>query len=136
MTEVIQIPDQHHYLTKLLGYDYDIVYKSRRSNTRVNALSQKDSPGNYQLLIFSIPINEFLHLLSVENSSSLDLQEYTSNCLPLQMTINNSVALRNHFIATGNAQQHFTPSQSFQGRISQRPTGGHSGFQKQLVAAS
>lgn len=27
MSQVIQIPDQHYYLTKLLGYDYSIVYK-------------------------------------------------------------------------------------------------------------
>lgn len=27
MTQVIQTPEQHHYLTKLLGFGYEIVYK-------------------------------------------------------------------------------------------------------------
>lgn len=72
MTEVIQTPDQHHYLTKLLGYDYVIVYKPRGQIAELMVYLRK-TPGNYQLLILSIPTYEFLHQLSLEYSSSLDL---------------------------------------------------------------
>lgn len=41
--QVIQAPDLHHYLSELLGYDYIIVYKPRKSNTVDDALSRCDS---------------------------------------------------------------------------------------------
>ena len=38
MTQVIQTPEQQVYLSKLLGYDYTIQYKSGSSNMVANAL--------------------------------------------------------------------------------------------------
>lgn len=40
MSQVIQIPNQHYYLTRPLGYDYSIVYKPGRTNQVANALSR------------------------------------------------------------------------------------------------
>lgn len=45
MQQVIQIPEQQYYLTKLLGYDYEILYKSGRTNKVVDALSRKPGGG-------------------------------------------------------------------------------------------
>lgn len=38
MYQVIQHPDQHYYLTKLIGYDYDISYKPRKENSVLDSL--------------------------------------------------------------------------------------------------
>lgn len=32
MTQVMQTPNQHYFLTMLLGYDYDFVYRSGKDN--------------------------------------------------------------------------------------------------------
>ena len=37
--QVIQTLEQHQYLTKLLGFNYTIVYKPSRKNNVANALS-------------------------------------------------------------------------------------------------
>ena len=40
MDQVIQTPEQHHYLSKLLGFNYTIVYKPGRDNVVADALSR------------------------------------------------------------------------------------------------
>jgi len=40
MSQVIQTPEQQVYLSKLLGYDYSIQYKVRKSNIAADALSR------------------------------------------------------------------------------------------------
>lgn len=44
MTQVIQTPEQQYYLAKLLGYDYEIQYKSSSSNIVDDSLSRVDKP--------------------------------------------------------------------------------------------
>lgn len=59
MNQVIQTPEQQHYLAKLLGYDYTIKYRSGTSNTAADALSRIPTPG--QCLVLSIPSPECLN---------------------------------------------------------------------------
>ena len=49
LTQVIQTPEQQHYLVKLLGYDYDIQYKPSKLNIVVDALSRSPCPAQGQL---------------------------------------------------------------------------------------
>lgn len=42
MTQTIQTPEQHKWLTKLLGYDYDIIYRSGSKNGATHALSRQE----------------------------------------------------------------------------------------------
>lgn len=44
---IIQTSNQHHYLTKLLGYNYTIIYKPGRATIGAGALSRNDSLGDY-----------------------------------------------------------------------------------------
>lgn len=60
MTQVIQTPKQHYYLSKLLGYENSIQYKSGATNVVVDALSRAPNPEG-QFLILSIPQLDFLH---------------------------------------------------------------------------
>lgn len=59
MLQFIQIPDQHYYLTKLLGYDYSIF----------------NSSSDSYVMILSIPILNFLNQLKLETATFLDLQD-------------------------------------------------------------
>lgn len=60
MSQIIQTPEQQFYLEKLLGYDYDIQYKTRASNTVADSLSHRDalSPGQY--FVLSVPHFDFM----------------------------------------------------------------------------
>lgn len=41
MTQVIQTPEQHYYLSKLLGFNYTIQYKAGATNVVADALSRR-----------------------------------------------------------------------------------------------
>lgn len=58
MSQVIQMPEQQIYLSKLLGYDYTIEYKSGKSNVVAKAISY--SVGDYSLIL--CPIDTEFHL--------------------------------------------------------------------------
>jgi len=42
MAQVVQTPEQQYYLSKLLGYTYETVYKSEAANKVADALSRID----------------------------------------------------------------------------------------------
>lgn len=46
MTRVVQTPDQHYYLLKLLSYNCDIMYRSFKENRVANALSRLENHHN------------------------------------------------------------------------------------------
>lgn len=42
----ITTPEQHKWIVKLLGFDYEILYRPGKSNNVADALSRRDSAGN------------------------------------------------------------------------------------------
>lgn len=60
MSQIIQTPEQKFYLAKLLGYDYDIQYKSGASNTVADSLSRRDTSSSSQYMVLSVPHPEFM----------------------------------------------------------------------------
>jgi len=60
MSQVIQTPEQHYYLSKLLEFDYTIQYKSGASNVVADALSRTTLCSSGQLLLLSVPNFNFL----------------------------------------------------------------------------
>lgn len=59
MTQVIQTPEQHYYLSKLLGFDYTIQYKAGNTNIVADALS-RIPPDSGQMLLLSVPHLDFM----------------------------------------------------------------------------
>ncbi|MCI01291.1 Ty-3/Gypsy retrotransposon polyprotein, partial [Trifolium medium] len=74
LTQVIQTPEQQHYLAKLLGYHYEIQYKPGNTNVVADALSRSitaEEPGSYSL---SVPHCSFLESLKQELASNSEFQ--------------------------------------------------------------
>ena len=63
LTQVIQTPEQHTYLARLLGYDYVIHYRSGSHNQAADALSRRPDPSASLTLILSVPCLTFLEEL-------------------------------------------------------------------------
>ena len=66
MTQAVQTPEQHRYLSRLLGYDYSIRYRSGRTNVVADALSRVAEPPTASFFILSTPHFLFLEDLYKE----------------------------------------------------------------------
>jgi len=63
MSQVIQTPEQQVYLSKLLGFDYSIQYKTGSTNVVADALSRPFDFGDSHLFVLSMPRFLFLEEL-------------------------------------------------------------------------
>ena len=77
---MIQTPEQQFYLSKLLGYHYDIQYKPGRTNTVADALSRCYEPVVAELSVLSTP--QFLFINDLRRELSQDT-EYQTRCQQL-----------------------------------------------------
>ncbi|GJT97471.1 ty3-gypsy retrotransposon protein [Tanacetum coccineum] len=50
LTQMIQTPKQQKWVTKLIGYDFEVLYKPGRENTVADALSKVDIPSMFAIL--------------------------------------------------------------------------------------
>lgn len=67
-------PEQQTYLAKLLGYNYNIQYKSGKSNVVVDALSKVPQPEASQYWFLSMPHFIFLDTLQKHFTTSAAFQ--------------------------------------------------------------
>lgn len=74
LAQVIQTPYQEKYSSKLLGYDYDIVYQSGAENTVADALSRKHEEI-FLHLVLSFPLFDFTVELRHEYTTLLAFQQ-------------------------------------------------------------
>ena len=63
MNQAVQTPEQHKYLARLLGFDYEIQYRAGKSNIVADALSRSMQAS---LFIISVPHFVFLDELRRE----------------------------------------------------------------------
>jgi len=78
MNQTIQTSEQHRYLARLLGFDYTIQYRARRSNVVADALSRAMEGQAASLYLLSMPRFVFLDDLRKELASLatfLDLRD-------------------------------------------------------------
>lgn len=73
MTQVVRTPDQHCYLTELLGYDYDIIYRSGKENRVAYGLSLLEQPPQLFSMLLSFPSFEIIKHIKIENNTLLEL---------------------------------------------------------------
>ncbi|MCH80169.1 transposon Tf2-1 polyprotein, partial [Trifolium medium] len=74
LTQVIQTPEQQHYLAKLLGYHYEIQYKPGSTNTVADALSRSDTTNSFNSYSLSVPHCSFLDSLKQELEIDVEFQ--------------------------------------------------------------
>lgn len=60
LTQVIQTPEQHMYLARLMGYDYEIQYCSGTHNQAADALSRLPKHGPSVFMLLSVPCLTFM----------------------------------------------------------------------------
>ena len=60
----ISSPEQQKWVTKLLGFDYEITYKKGKENVLVDALSQL--PEQAEVSAISLPTSDFLEDIKME----------------------------------------------------------------------
>ncbi|KAF7806156.1 Ty3/gypsy retrotransposon protein [Senna tora] len=80
MHQVIQTPDQQFYLSKLLGFEYEIVYRTGKTNMVADALSRKDeytevTDDERQLMLLSEVKHEILEAIRRANLDEEELQQ-------------------------------------------------------------
>lgn len=63
LTQVIQTPEQHMYLARLMGFDYQIQYRSGAHNQAADALSRSPESSASVFFNLSIPCLTFLEEL-------------------------------------------------------------------------
>ncbi|GAU39167.1 hypothetical protein TSUD_147890 [Trifolium subterraneum] len=68
-TQVIQTPEQQHYLSKLLGYHYEIQYRLGNTNLAADALSRINVPFTDTFYLLYVPNLVFLEELHKELST-------------------------------------------------------------------
>lgn len=73
VSQVVQTPEQQFYLTKLLGFQYEIVYRSRKSNKVVDALSKQED-WNCDLNNLSVVQNPIIIALRKANEESKEMK--------------------------------------------------------------
>ncbi|CAH9095864.1 unnamed protein product [Cuscuta epithymum] len=95
-SHVILTPEQHKYVDKLLGFDFQIEFKPGKDNSAADSLSRiHEHP--VCLLLASRPTPEFLDVLRAENQTFNDLRhlhtQLEAGALPSDYTTNNGVLL-------------------------------------------
>lgn len=99
LTQVIQTPEQHMYLARLMGYDYQIQYRSGANNQEADALSRLPEHDPSLLLTLSMPCLTFMEELHTQLAKD---PEYQHQCQAIQdflaahsdFTLSNNIVLR------------------------------------------
>lgn len=79
--QVIQTPEQHMYMARLMGYDYDIQYRAGASNQAADALSRLPYQQPSMAMLLSIPCLSFLKELRAQFDANEEYGQLRRNIL-------------------------------------------------------
>ena len=60
LEQILSLEEKHKWVTKMLGYEFEIIYKKRKQNVVVDALSTKDEDVEALLCAISIIQTEWI----------------------------------------------------------------------------
>nr|GEU33969.1 Ty3/gypsy retrotransposon protein [Tanacetum cinerariifolium] len=78
LTQTIQTPEQQKWVTKLLGYDFEVLYKPGRENTVSDVLSRVDIPS---MLVISYPTATWLKYIRTYYSTDPQGKEFAASII-------------------------------------------------------
>lgn len=55
LTQTVNTPDQHHWISKLMGFDFEVVYRPGKDNKPANMLSRCDEGQFLSIVSVSKP---------------------------------------------------------------------------------
>ncbi|MCH79303.1 transposon Tf2-1 polyprotein [Trifolium medium] len=139
MTQTIQTPEQQKWLTKLLGYTYEIHYKPGKENVVADALSRiEESPIEGECVLLTFPTSSFINQLQLffaTNTAGIQLMQKALNDPKMQQKFQIKGGLlyfKNRLFIPMEAELTKSLLQEFHSS----PAGGHSGIQATLARLS
>eukprot|EP00253_Pinus_taeda_P018621 PITA_18621 len=130
LEQCLSSPQQNKWLAKMLGYDYEIIYKKGKDNSVADALSCQFEEES-TLLAISLPIPEWIEEARREWFSHPELSQLISQ---LQADPNSTKGYSCRMILRYKGRVVISPTSTFKSRIlaemHSSPIAGHSGFQK------
>lgn len=105
---MIQTQDQQFYLTKLLGFGYEIVYRTRKSNGVADTLSRQGKVES-QILSLTVLHNPIIATILKANVGSEEMrlwhEQYRNNELGPEYKVRDEVLYFQGRIVVPNIQQ-------------------------------
>ena len=143
LTQVIQTPEQHTYLARLMGFDYQIQYRSGAHNQAADALSRspENAPPEYpasQFLILSVPCLTFLEELKHQVTINQQYCQKRQAILDSPDSHSDFTIHQNFILQKGRLwlPRDLPIIQSLLQEYHSTPMGGHAGVTKTLARLS
>ena len=138
LTQMIQTPEQHTYLARLMGYDYQIIHRSGAQNQAADALSRIPDLASSSYLTLSVPCPTFLEELRRQLESSSTYVEHRDAITHSPSTHSDYIVINNLILHKRRIwlPQGFSMIPTLLTEYHSTPTGGHMGIAKTLARLS
>ena len=138
LTQVIQTPEQHLYMARLMGYDYDIQYRSGSTNHVVDALSRLPEEQSTLTMILSSPCFSLLKELRTQLDAHHDYGKFRQAILA-DPTKHSSFSVTQDFVLHKGriwVPRDLPMITTLLQEYHATPTGGHAGVTKTMARLS
>lgn len=134
MSQVIQTQEQQFYLTKLLGFQYEILYRPGKCNQVADALSRQEE-FLIHCNVLSVIQNPIFAAIREANNSDVEMQnkhlQFTQGNLPAAYTVKDEMLFLNDRILVPDNPE---LKKSIFHTYHELPISGHGGIQKTYKA--